>query len=373
MEMLAIGLAGLAVLGTGAWWWRRSATQAAGRLEAERAEVARLRSALDAGEQRIARLEGVLHGAELGVLVFDESGTVRLANPLGRRFLGARHGEGVAEVRITEVLDEVLRDGRPVSRELDLYTPVRRSLRLRAVPMGEGAVLYIEDFTEGRRLEEMRRDFVANVSHELKTPLGALSVLAETLSASLEDPQLAVRLARRVSEEARRLGRLVEELLDLSQIEAEAVRFVPVPVGAVVEDALERLQAAEGVDVVVEAVPEGLAVLGARRQLTSALFNLLDNAVKYSPPGGKVWLRVMERDQQAVLEVEDQGIGVPAAQLERIFERFYRLERATAGQGTGLGLAIVKHVAITHGGSVQVDSEEGRGSRFWLDLPVHRA
>jgi two-component system sensor histidine kinase SenX3 len=372
MDVLVIGLAGVAVLGTGAWWWRRSATRAAGRLESERAEADRLRSALAAGQQRTAFLEGALHGAELGVLVIDGAGTVRLANPLGRRFLGARHGEGVAEVRIAEVLEEVLREGRPLSRELDLYTPVRRALRLRAVPLEEGAVLYVEDLSEGRRLDEVRRDFVANVSHELKTPLGALSVLAETLAASLDDPQLTVRLAQRVAEEARRLGRLVEELLDLSQIEAEAVRFVPVPVAAVVEDALERLHA-EGVDVVVEAVPEGLAVLGDRRQLTSALFNLLDNAVKYSPPGGKVWLRVIERDQRAILEVEDQGIGVPSSQLERIFERFYRLERATAGQGTGLGLAIVKHVAITHGGSVQVDSEEGRGSRFWLDLPVHRA
>ncbi|MGH9168073.1 MAG: sensor histidine kinase [Acidimicrobiia bacterium] len=371
MEALVIGLVGLAALAAGVWWRSRSAALATARL-ADLAEMDRLRGALAAAEQRTAQVEGALHGTELGVLVTDGAGRVRLANPVAHRFLDARHGEAVAEVRITEVLAEVLREGRPLSRELDLYTPVRRALRLRAAPLDEGAVLYIEDLTEGRRLDEVRRDFVANASHELKTPLGALSVLAETLATSLDDPQLTVRLAQRVAEEARRLGRLVEELLDLSRIEAEAVRFEPVAVAAVVEDALERLPA-QGVDVLVDAVPDGLVVLGDRRQLTSALFNLLDNAIKYSPPGAKVCLRVMERDQRAVVEVEDQGTGVPASQLERIFERFYRLERASAGEGTGLGLAIVKHVAINHGGSVQVDSEEGRGSRFWLDLPIHRA
>ena len=238
-----------------------------------------------------------------------------------------------------------------------------------------GAVAVVDDISQRRRLEDVRRDFVANVSHELKTPVGALSLLAETLDGE-DDPEIVGRLSARVAAEADRLGRIIDDLLDLSRIEAnESPVQEDVALQRILQEAIDPLRAvAHSHDIeiqVVKAAPT-LAIPGDRRDLVSAVGNLVDNAVKYSEPGSRVTVDVSWGRQWIDISVSDQGIGIPSRDLERIFERFYRVDRARSRStgGTGLGLAIVRHVAVNHGGSVSVRSVEGEGSTFTLRLPV---
>ena len=250
-----------------------------------------------------------------------------------------------------------------------------------------GVLAIIEDVSERRRLEDIRRDFIANVSHELKTPMGALGLLAETLQFE-SDPAVAHRLAERINSEAFRVNRIIEDLLDLSRIEGEgSPSREPIPVALIVADAIERIRtAAEQHDVKVDFVePESNpVVVGDRRQLISAIHTLLENAVVYSPRGGLVDISVDHRDATitadgdsvgplVLIAIKDQGVGIPAKDLERIFERFYRVDpgRARETGGTGLGLSIVRHVAQNHGGNVLVESREGEGSTFTLELPTN--
>lgn len=336
-----------------------------------------------AARAQLAGLRATLDTANLGVMIIGDQAGIMYANPPARRFLGARRGDAVAEVRIRELASRVLEEGRPAVQELDLYTPSRRIIRLAAVPLSGAPMtarvaVYIEDLTERRRVEAVRRDFVANVGHELKTPLGALAVLAEAMT-DVEDPAVRSKLEQRMAAEARRMARLVDDILDLSMVEAARVSKMPVSVAAVVSAAVaqNRLAADElGIGVVIEAVDPDLRVLGDQRQLVSAVANLVDNAVKYTAidpgrRGQKVAVRVTAEDDKVVIEVEDGGIGIPAAHLDRIFERFYRVDRgrSRATGGTGLGLSIVRNVALNHGGRVTVASDEGFGSTFRLILP----
>ncbi len=247
-----------------------------------------------------------------------------------------------------------------------------------ATPLPDGALVVVDDISERRRLEATRRDFVANISHELKTPVGAMGLLAETLLAE-DDRQVASRLAERIVNEAFRLDRTIEDLLVLSRIEGEeSAAHEPVAARLLVEEAVERIRpAAEqaGIAVTVGDIDPQLAMLGDRRQLVSALYNLLDNAVKYSDEGDEVQVRAVAIGTSVALEVEDHGIGIPKADLERVFERFYRVDQArsrTTG-GTGLGLAIVRHVASNHEGEVRVESRLGEGSTFTLIVPAAEA
>jgi two-component system sensor histidine kinase SenX3 len=238
-----------------------------------------------------------------------------------------------------------------------------------------GTVVIIEDVSERKRLDEVRRDFVANVSHELKTPMGALGILAETLLGETE-PEVAERLARRIHHEAFRISRVIDDLIDLSRIESEqTLHLEPVDMDPVINEAVERVRAAaeqRGVEVQVATAEPDLVVLGDRRQLTSAVFNLLDNAVKFSYEGSVVRVAPRTEGRELAIQITDSGVGIPARDIERIFERFYRVDpgRSRETGGTGLGLAIVRHVAANHHGSVQVDSREGEGSTFTLRLPL---
>jgi two-component system, OmpR family, sensor histidine kinase SenX3 len=270
--------------------------------------------------------------------------------------------------------------GRTNEHELDMFGPPRRSLHLSAVPLDDagraaGALVVIEDTTDRRRLENIRRDFVANISHELKTPIGALALLAETLLGE-EDPQIMHRLAERIVSESFRVGRMIEDLLELSRLEVSPEKVdMRLPVADFVAEAVERVRSAadrRGITLDVHEPLQQLRVRGDRRQLVSAIANLLDNAVKYSEPGHPVEVRARGRDGWVEVEVRDYGIGIPRHDLERIFERFYRVDRARSRQtgGTGLGLAIVRHVASNHRGEVRVESREGEGSRFLLRLPA---
>jgi two-component system sensor histidine kinase SenX3 len=215
---------------------------------------------------------------------------------------------------------------------------------------------------------------VANISHELKTPVGALGLLAETM-ADETDADVLARMAERMQKEAFRVGRTIDDLLQLSQIEAsELPVHHELTVSSVLDEVVERNRSAAElscVDLVVEEPPEATTVVGDRRQLVSALSNLVENAVKYSDEGGAVVIRAVRRDGRTEIDVVDQGIGIPARDLERIFERFYRVDRARSRDtgGTGLGLAIVRHVAQNHQGEVRVSSLEGQGSTFTLSLP----
>jgi two-component system, OmpR family, sensor histidine kinase SenX3 len=320
------------------------------------------------------RLTQALDAIPQAVLIADADGHVVVRNRVADAFADARHSDALVEAAIDELLGEALA-GRAGTRPIDLFGPPRRTLVIAATPLPDGALVVVDDISERRRLEATRRDFVANISHELKTPVGAMGLLAETLLAE-DDRQVASRLAERIVNEAFRLDRTIEDLLVLSRIEGEEIAaHEPVAARLLVADAVERIRpAAEqaGIEVAVSDVDPRLAILGDRRQLVSALYNLLDNAVKYSDEGDEVQVRATAVGSSVALEVEDHGIGIPKADLERVFERFYRVDQArsrTTG-GTGLGLAIVRHVATNHEGEVRVESRLGEGSTFTLIVPA---
>jgi two-component system sensor histidine kinase SenX3 len=358
---------------------------AVGSAEEIAVELERLRSQAAAAARRSRALGEALDAIPLGVILGDRHGAVVYRNPAATEFLGARHGEALVEVAIRELIGDAVA-GRRTSRSLELFGPPRRVLEVQAVPLGEdgavtGGLIVVEDVSNHRRLEAVRRDFVANISHELKTPVGALGLLAETLLGE-DDPEVSRPLAERMVAEAFRVNRTIEDLLELSRIEAgEMPVRQPVHVQQVLDGAADRIRPAaalRSIDVVVEPGPAaGLVVMGDRRQLVSAVFNLLDNAVKYSEPARSVRLGATavaggDGSPWVELAVEDQGMGIPGRDLERVFERFYRVDRARSRGtgGTGLGLAIVRHVAGNHDGEVSVESQEGIGSTFRLRLPA---
>jgi two-component system sensor histidine kinase SenX3 len=327
-------------------------------------EAIRLRRALDALPQ--------------AVLVTDERGDTVFRNTKAVALIGSRHGDAIAAQAVEELLAATA-PGASEERVLELYGPPRRTLvvRTESIDNGQralGMIAVIDDVSERRRLEDVRRDFVANVSHELKTPMGAVGLLAETLL-SENEPQVTQRLAHRIYNEAFRISRVIDDLLDLSRIEnEESPPREPVLINLVMAEAAERVREAASqlqIKVALEEPEPPLVVLGDRRQLTSAVYNLLENAVKFSPEGSDVSCVGRAEDDDVLVIVEDHGVGIPSRDLERIFERFYRVDggRSRSTGGTGLGLAIVRHVAANHRGSVQVESREGEGSTFTLRLP----
>ena len=334
-----------------------------------------------AGErQAVARLERAVRAIPQGLVVVDERGDIVFRNDVAAEFATGRHGDALVEAAIRELVAEAVHDGNADQRTLELFGPPRRTMVIGARPLlaegrAVGALAVIEDITERRRLEAVRRDFVANISHELKTPVGALSLLAETL-VDEEDRRVSQRLAERMVNEATRLASTIEDLLVLSRIESEEEpEREQVPIHLVVAESVNRIRPAAGNAGIRIDAPEPdlrLGVTGDRRQLVSALYNLLDNAVKYSEEGSEVTVRVTTDGRTLSIAVTDQGIGIPARDLERVFERFYRVDVARSRQtgGTGLGLAIVRHVVSNHAGEVGVDSRLGEGSTFTLNLPL---
>ena len=338
------------------------------------------------------RLRRALDTLPEGVIICDESGVVLYRNGRASELMTSRSGDALAAQAVTDLLQEAWTSGN-AEKVLELFGPPRSTLSIRAQLIDDGrrpvgVVALIEDISERRRLDEVRRDFIANVSHELKTPMGALGLLAETLMVE-RDKDVAARLADRIHREAFRVSRIIDDLLDLSRIESEiSPPREPVQVGLVMAEAAERIRSSaeqRDIDIVMEEPDADLVVLGDRRQLVSAVHALLENAVTYSSPGDAVTLKanldptVIEADQgglevpcdQVRLSVIDQGVGIPSRDLDRIFERFYRVDlgRSRETGGTGLGLAIVRHVAQNHQGHVDVVSREGEGSTFTLVLP----
>jgi two-component system sensor histidine kinase SenX3 len=329
-----------------------------------------------------ARFEMALDAIPQGMLILDRHGRTTYANAVATAFETARHGDALVAAAIEEVVADAI-TGHAETRTVDLFGPPKRTLVISSTPLLSlsepyqlvGAMVVIEDISERRRVDDMRRDFISNISHELKTPVGAISLLAETL---LDEDNIDVtqRLADRIVVEVTRVGRTIDDLLELSRIETESAPLEEtVAVADVIADAVSRIRpAAEqaGIAMEVVAVDSWLSVDGDRRQITSALSNLLDNAVKYSDASSTVEIGAAINEGMAVISVRDHGIGIPARDVERIFERFYRVDQARSRRtgGTGLGLAIVRHVAHNHDGDVMVESRLGEGSVFSLALPA---
>jgi two-component system sensor histidine kinase SenX3 len=324
-------------------------------------------------------LAAVLGVLPFSVVVVDREDRVRRASPAARALGMVKEDRLVAE-ELLALARLVQRDGEIRETELQLG-PSRHDTRwfsVRVAPLGvQGLVLVLaEDLTELRRVESIRRDFAANVSHELKTPVGALLLLAETVETAADDEEAVRRFAGRMQVEASRLSSLVQDLITLSHVQGDEplAEHEAVLLDDVVAEALDRAQlAAEAKETALAvAGTPGLQVRGDRELLVTALKNLIDNAVSYSPERTRVTVETRAAEGCVELSVTDQGIGIPERELERIFERFYRVDPARSRMtgGTGLGLAIVKHVATKHGGEVTVWSKEGSGSTFGLRLPL---
>ncbi|MBK3557783.1 two-component sensor histidine kinase [Streptomyces sp. MBT56] len=329
-------------------------------------------------------VDTVLSVLSSSAVVLDESDSVVKASSAAYA-LGLVRGGRLAVEPMLNMARDTRRDGEIRQVELDL--PRRGTGRgdtlavsARVAPLGSRLVLLlVEDLTEARRIEAVRRDFVANVSHELKTPTGALSLLSEAVMDASDDPEAVERFAGRMQIEATRLTNLVQELIDLSRVQNDdpLEDAEPVKVETLVAEAIDRCrqQAGSKQITMASAGAEGLTVWGNRGQLVGALGNLVENAVNYSPAHTRVGIaaRCLASPGGDLIEiaVTDQGIGISEKDRERVFERFYRVDpaRSRATGGTGLGLAIVKHVAASHGGEVTVWSSEGQGSTFTLRLP----
>jgi two-component system sensor histidine kinase SenX3 len=331
----------------------------------------------------------VLRALDVGVVVVDRDETAIFANPVARKMRVVSEDRLALPV-LTALVRSVTDSGAPGSVTIDLAAarggPEYLTFLVRALPLPEGdrvasIVLRFSDVTDSRRLERVRRDFVANVSHELKTPVGALTLLAEAVQDAADDPEAVQRFAHRMQREGARLGKLVQELIELSRLQgAEALPGAElVRVDDIVQEAVDRsrlLAERSGITVVDRTEPD-LQVRGNETQLATALSNLVDNAIAYSPQRTRVGVTArMSTDDDATdwveLAVTDQGIGIAESELDRVFERFYRVDqaRSRATGGTGLGLAIVKHIATNHGGSVSVWSVQGSGSTFTIKLPL---
>ena len=353
----------------------RRGARAAGTARAE--EVADLRGRLEASEAERDSESTILASMEEGVLLFGPDGHTRLANQAAELHLGGRPSsiDALLPLGLQRIARRAGEDRAMIVSEAE--TGARsRVLRGFAAATDDGSVvLVLRDITETRRLDQVRRDFVANASHELKTPAASIQAAAETiLTAAGENPSVIPRFAAQLEREAARLSRIVSDLLDLSRLESGSELDESVALDAIVRDEGERFEdpAAEagvGLSVRADGIPR---VRGSSRDLALLVRNLVDNAIRYTRPGGQVEVDLTADDGEVVLAIVDTGFGIPSRDLPRIFERFYRVDRARSREtgGTGLGLSIVKHVAENHGGRVEVTSELGQGTRFEVRLPA---
>ncbi|MBW1599104.1 cell wall metabolism sensor histidine kinase WalK [Streptomyces sp. JJ38] len=348
----------------------------------EREQARPTRSSLHTEPVLPPGVDTVLSVLRSSAVVLDEDDAVVKASSAAYA-LGLVRGGRLAVDPMLQMARETRRDGEIRQVELELARRGRGdalAVSARVAPLGSRLVLLlVEDLTEARRIEAIRRDFVANVSHELKTPVGALSLLSEAVMDASDDPEAVERFAGRMQKEATRLTNLVQELIDLSRVQNDDPMedSEPVAVEELVAEAVDRSRQGAATKQITMATGgiEGLFVFGHRGQLAAALGNLVENAVNYSPPRTRVGIaarRVPAPGGDMIeIAVTDQGIGISERDRDRIFERFYRVDpaRSRATGGTGLGLAIVKHVAASHGGEVTVWSAEGQGSTFTLRLP----
>src|SRR5436190_3184209 len=354
---------------------RRAQSDAAERLQRVEETLA-ARERTSAGDRRVQGV--ILASMEEGVLLFDREGGRVFANEALSRHLGARPAsvDGLLPLELQRAVRRAGYVGDVVRAEVETGAP-SRWLRATAMPVGDdgSVLLVVRDVTDARHLDAVRRDFVANASHELKTPVASIRAAAETLrDGAIDDPPAARRFTEQLEREAMRLSRIVSDLLDLSRLEGGSDLAERVRLDVIAADEVERLEdRAEEAGIAIKLHADGVpSVPGSGRDLALLVRNLIDNAVRYTPPGGRVDVSVSAEDGKVILQVADTGMGIPQRDLSRVFERFYRVDRARSREtgGTGLGLSIVRHVAENHGGEVTVKSELSAGSTFVVRLPV---
>ena len=332
-----------------------------------------------------ARLAAVLDRMTDGVLIADSSGQIQFANPAVEHLFETKQAVGrrVVEVLRQHQLVEAWLRSRETgeAQEESVELPARRRfLQLVVLPDHQtgGSLLLVQDLTRVRRLETVRRDFISNLSHELRTPLASLKALTETLrDGALEDPKAAPHFLERIETEVDALTQMATELLELSRIESGQVPLQrkAVPAAALLLSAAERMRAqAERAGLVLRLDPaqDMTEVSVDSPRLEQVLVNLIHNAVKFTPPGGEVALAAQTEAEFVRFSVHDTGVGIPADDLERIFERFFKADRARSGGGTGLGLSISRHLVEAHGGRIWAESTEGQGSTFYFTIPVNQ-
>jgi two-component system phosphate regulon sensor histidine kinase PhoR len=335
------------------------------------------------------RLAAVLENMADGVLITDEAGRVRLINPAAAWLLGVQEAKALGfsfaqVVRHHELVELWERCREQDAEQVEVVEFSRHGLFLQVIvtPFQEagarGYLVILQDLTRIRRLETVRRDFISNISHELRTPLAGLKALVETLrDGALKDPPAAERFLNRMDVEVDTMTQMVQELLELSRVESGQVplRLVPTPVADLLLVPIDRLrpqaERAE-LDVTVILPPLLPEVLADAERVQQVVTNLVHNAIKFTPAGGTVTVSAEARDEEVLIAVSDSGVGIRADDLPRIFERFYKVDRARSGRGTGLGLAIAKHVVQGHGGRIWVESVEGQGSTFYFTLPASK-
>ncbi|MET0885826.1 MAG: ATP-binding protein, partial [Mycetocola sp.] len=321
----------------------------------------------------------VLDALETAGIVVDPSGNVVKVSP-GALALGLVRDGRIAHAEIGRIADIVRNTGEPITEDVDLsrgrFSDATLHLGVRAARLGTRYVLVLaQDHTESRRLDEVRRDFIANISHELKTPIGAVGLLAEALEPAADDPVQVRKFAARLRTEASRLARLTGEIIDLSRLQAADALHQPelLNIDAIVAAALDQNRVAADAHGValVSAGDRGAKVYGDEALLVVAVHNLIANAITYSPPRGRVGVGISRKDGLVEIAVTDQGVGIPEEDRDRVFERFFRVDQARSRNtgGTGLGLSIVKHTVQNHGGEVKVWSLVGKGSTFTIRIP----
>ena len=324
-------------------------------------------------------IDQVLDALESAGVVLDPSNNVVKASP-GALAIGLVWNHTLVHPEIIDLVDRVRRSGDLITEEVELargpFGNANIYLHVRVARLGSRYILLLaQDRTESYRLDDVRRDFIANISHELKTPIGAVSLLAEALQAASDDPEQVRRFAKRLTKESERLTRITQEIIELSRLQAADALAQPevVEVDSVVAQAIDqnRVLADAGKVVIVGGGDAGAEVYGDEPLLVVALHNLISNAIQYSPPGSRVGIGVSNNDGIVEIAVTDQGVGIPQDDLGRVFERFYRVDDARSRHtgGTGLGLSIVKHVVQNHGGDIRVWSQAGSGSTFTVRLP----
>ncbi|MEQ1736281.1 MAG: ATP-binding protein [Rhodoglobus sp.] len=324
-------------------------------------------------------VDQVLDALESAGVVLDPSGNVVKASP-GALAYGLVFNQSLVHPELEELVDRVRKNGDPITQELNLargpFGEAVIYLSVRVARLGARYILLLaEDRTESYRIEEVRRDFIANISHELKTPIGAVGLLAEALQSAAKDPDQVKKFAKRLTKESERLARITQEIIELSRLQAtdaltkadlvdiDHVVSVAIDQNRVVADA-RRIQLVSGGDA-------GVEVYGDEVLLVTALHNLISNAIQYSPDGSRVGIGVDLSDGIVEIAVTDQGVGIEDEEKERVFERFFRTDPARSRNtgGSGLGLSIVKHVVQNHGGDIRVWSQPGNGSTFTVRLP----
>jgi two-component system phosphate regulon sensor histidine kinase PhoR len=334
-------------------------------------------------------LVAALNSIDDAVVAVDENAEVVFANTAARQSFGSAEepivGNPLAWIFPDEQIVEALRASRDeqVRKTQLVERPGKQYYQVTTAPIQESgnwrSIAVFHDVTDVHRVEAVRRDFVANVSHELRTPLAAVKSVIETLQAgALEEPEMARDFLERADNEVDRMVRMVEELLELSRIESGEAPMEErsVDVGLVVADAVTRLESQahkQGLRLSLELPHDLPLVIGDADHLERVVVNLVQNAIKFTPAGGRVVVRVTASGERVVVSVADTGAGIFPEDLDRVFERFYKADRAREGGGTGLGLAVAKHTVEAHGGSISVESEPGRGSTFTFTLPATRA